>query len=171
MSASDTKRHHVKKIIFESYSDVGYNYKLTDLQAAIAREQLKRIPRILKKRRSLADHYHNQLKKTLQIEIPCEPVWARSNWQSYCVRLPKGCRQKAVMQFLLDRDVATRRGIMCAHLEAPYKNSPAYHLKESERAQNECILLPLYPDLTKQEQNKIIRLLKEAITHEKQRTK
>jgi dTDP-4-amino-4,6-dideoxygalactose transaminase len=81
------------------------------------------------------------------VAAPEEPAWARSNWQSYCVRLPDGADQRAVMQAMLDRGVATRRGIMCAHLEPAYAADPLrFGLPESERARDRCILLPLFPD-------------------------
>ena len=73
----------------------------------------------------------------------------RSNWQSYCVRLPRKCPQKTVMQFLLERGVATRRGIMCAHREPAYAHLRLrFQLPHSEAAQDECILLPLFPQMS-----------------------
>ena len=81
--------------------------------------------------------------------LPAEPAWARSNWQSYCVRLPSSVRQRDVMQHLLDRGVSTRRGIMCSHLEAAQAQVPLRHaLPASERARDQCILLPLHPQMT-----------------------
>jgi perosamine synthetase len=76
--------------------------------------------------------------------LPHEPEWARSNWQSYCVRLPDRVDQKTMMQNLLDKGIATRRGIMCAHREAPYANNEQRHdLRQSELAQDHSILLPI----------------------------
>ena len=67
------------------------------------------------------------------------------------------------MQYLLDRGVATRRGIMCTHREAPYRrpNRP-YHLPESERAQDRNIILPLFPQLTDEEHDYVCTALREA---------
>ena len=84
-----------------------------------------------------------------------EPTWARSNWQSYCVRLPEGVDQKQVMQSLLNDGIATRRGIMCSHREPAYAKESwgAFGpLSESERAQDQCVLLPLFHQLTFEEQ-------------------
>jgi dTDP-4-amino-4,6-dideoxygalactose transaminase len=81
------------------------------------------------------------------LHLPAERDWARSNWQSFCVRLPQGVPQKQVMQTLLERGIATRRGIICAHREPAYRHQEwrsAGTLSESERAQEECILLPIY---------------------------
>jgi perosamine synthetase len=150
MSVPDTVRHSSGKVIFEAYSEIGYNYRLTDLQAAIGREQLKRLPELIQRRRQLASNYVTLLGDIPDLRLPVEPEWARSNWQSYCVCLPAKISQKQVMQFMLDNGIATRRGIMCAHREPAYEKETwrsAGELIKSERAQDECILLPLYHDL------------------------
>jgi dTDP-4-amino-4,6-dideoxygalactose transaminase len=88
--------------------------------------------------------------------LPFEPEWARSNWQSYCVRLPARLDQKAVMQSLLDRGISTRRGIMCAHREPPYAGQqPRHNLRQSELAQDHCILLPLYTQMSDDDQERV----------------
>jgi perosamine synthetase len=165
MNVPDTVRHASNKVIFEEYSIAGFNCRLTDLQAAVGIEQLKRLPSIVRRRREIADSYRTLLQQGVPGVIPPEePQWARSNWQSYCVRLPKGVDQKQVMQGMLDRNVATRRGIMCAHREAPYKDLPRpWSLECSERAQDECILLPLFPQMTSAEIVAVVDALKEAI--------
>ena len=124
MSVPDTVRHASNSIIFESYPEIGFNYRMTDIQAAIGREQLKRLPELVSRRRELAAVYRSLLGDIPDLRLPAEPEWARSNWQSYCVRLPEGSDQRQVMQALLDRGIATRRGIMCAHREPAYQNQP-----------------------------------------------
>jgi perosamine synthetase len=80
--------------------------------------------------------------------LPYEPEWARSNWQSHCVRLPDRVDQRTVMQNLLDQGIATRRGIMCAHRETPYAgNGQRHDLRQSELAQDHSILLPIYAQM------------------------
>jgi dTDP-4-amino-4,6-dideoxygalactose transaminase len=67
------------------------------------------------------------------------------------------------MQEMLDRKVSTRRGIMCSHREPAYADLPTLHsLRESERAQDQCILLPLYSEMTNEEQDGVINALKDA---------
>src|SRR5262249_22730654 len=85
MSVPDRVRHAAKEVVFESYPVLGYNYRMTDIQAAIGREQLKRLPELVARRRALADGYRELLAEVHGIELPVEPAWARSNWQSYCV--------------------------------------------------------------------------------------
>ena len=166
MNVSDAVRHSAQKVIFESYPILGYNYRMTDIQAAVGREQLKRLPEILAKRRELARRYRKKLEKISGVQAPAEPSWARSNWQSYCVRLPEGIDQAEVMQRMLERGVATRRGIMCSHREEAYPNTSwrsGGELKESEAAQDRCVLLPLYPAMTEGEQDQVLAALSEAL--------
>jgi perosamine synthetase len=169
MAVPDTVRHASSSVIFESYPEIGFNYRMTDIQAAVGREQLKRLPEFLSRRREIAADYRALLGDIPGLHLPVEPEWARSNWQSFCVRLPQGFPQKEVMQTLLDRGIATRRGIMCAHREPTYQHQEWRRggtLSESERAQEQCILLPIYHQLTKEEQVFIASNLRAAITAE-----
>jgi perosamine synthetase len=163
MSIPDRARHGAKEVLFESYPILGYNYRMTDIQGAIGREQLKRLPEIIERRRFLAGRYKELLSDIPGIGLPEEPNWARSNWQSYCVRLPEDCDQRQVMQFMLDKGIATRRGVMCAHREQAYISiSPPLPLVESEKAQNQSILLPLFHQMTEIDQDTVVVVIREA---------
>ncbi len=163
MSVPDTVRHGSNQVIFESYPTLGYNYRMTDIQAAVGREQLKRLPEIIARRRALADRYRALLAEVPGIELPCEPAWAHSNWQSFCVRLPAQCDQRAVMQYMLENGVSARRGIMCSHREEAYRDfSPRQPLPHSEQTQEHCILLPLFHQMTESEQEQAAAALKQA---------
>ena len=163
MSVPDTVRHASPQVIFESHPEVGYNYRMTDIQPAVGREQLKRMPEIIAARRRLAARYTDLLKDNLGIGTPYEPDWARSNFQSYSVRLPERLDQRAVMQAMLDAGIATRRGIMCAHREACYAGTGHASLVHSEAAQDHCIILPLYPQMNEEEQDTVVNQLKSAV--------
>jgi perosamine synthetase len=164
MSVSDRVRHASRQVVFEEYPVVGYNYRMTDIQAAVGREQLKRLPEIVAKRRALADRYRLLLATIPGIEAPVEPTWARSNWQAYAARLPKEARQIDVMQQMLDKEIATRRGIMCTHLEPAYASEPLrFALPHSERARDETILLPLFAQMTEEMQHEVVGALKAAV--------
>jgi dTDP-4-amino-4,6-dideoxygalactose transaminase len=163
MSVPDTVRHGSSQVLFESYPIVGFNYRMTDIQAAVGRVQLERLPGIVARRRALADRYRELLADVPGLGLPVEPAWARSNWQSFCVRLPRHADQRAVMQWMLDRGVATRRGIMCSHREAAYADVPLRTaLPHSEAAQDEGLILPLYPQMTAEEQALVAGSLREA---------
>ncbi len=163
MSVPDTVRHGATEVIFESYPELGYNYRMTDIQAAVGREQLKRLPEIVARRRLLAQRYRVLLGGIAGIGMPFEPEWARSNWQSFCVRLPAACDQRTVMQSLLDAGVSTRRGIMCSHREPAYRDLPLRaRLPHSELAQEHGVLLPLYHDMTDSQQQQVATALERA---------
>jgi len=160
MSVPDTVRHGSPQVIFEEYAIVGYNYRMTDIQASIGLKQLERLPDLVSRRRALAARYREMLGNIEGLQLPVEPEWARSNWQSYCVRLPNWVDQRAVMQGLLDRGIATRRGIMCSHREPPYANErPRRGLQESERAQDHAILLPLFAQMKDADQELVVTAL------------
>jgi dTDP-4-amino-4,6-dideoxygalactose transaminase len=182
MSIPDTVRHQSTAVAFEEYPTLGYNYRMTDIQAAVGREQLERLPDIIARRRALAERYRERLAARVpQVTLPAEPAWARSNWQSFCVRLPRNVDQRAVMQSMLDRGVSTRRGVMCAHQESAYASEP-WHcekrglvahvcgprqcrtLLNSERATREGLILPLFPQMTDVDQDEVIDALSAAIS-------
>jgi dTDP-4-amino-4,6-dideoxygalactose transaminase len=166
MSVPDTVRHLSNQVIFEEYPEIGYNYRLTDIQAAVGREQLKKLPEIVARRRSLAGRYRQILAGIEGLELPTEPAWARPNWQSFCVRLPETCGQASVMQALLDQGIATRRGIMNAHRERAYPAGtwrPGGPLTESEAAQDHCLILPLYQDMSETDQDRVAAALRSAL--------
>lgn len=178
MNVPDTTRHASTTVVFESYPVIGYNYRMTDIQAAVGREQMKRLPVVLERRRGLARRYLDGLAGLPGLRLPVEPEWARSNWQSFCVRLTDGLDQRAVMQRLLDEGISTRRGVMCAHREGSYPAGtwtcrPAgrdcdcgpgvcRRLAESEHAQERGIILPLFHQLTHSEQDRVIAALRSA---------
>jgi len=163
MSVPDTVRHGSPTVMFESYDEVGWNYRMTDIQAAVGRVQLGRLPALIEERRAQAARYRERL-AGLPVELPGEPNWARHNYQSYAIRLPRGADQRGVMQAMLDRGVATRRGIMCAHREPAYANRPPrFPLPHSEAAQDRCILLPIFPGMTAAQQDQVAEGLAAAL--------
>jgi dTDP-4-amino-4,6-dideoxygalactose transaminase len=163
MSVPDTVRHSASDVVFETYESVGYNYRLTDLQAAVGRVQLRRLPETLGRRRMLAARYADVLSDIPGLRLPHEPSWARTNWQSYCVRLPDHCDQRGVMRALLDQGIASKRGIMCAHRTPAYDEAPwsaGGSLGESERAEDRSIILPLYPGMKDEDQDRVAAVLR-----------
>ena len=108
----------------------------------------------------------------VKVTLPFEPVWARSNWQSYCVRLPAGGGQMRVMQAMLDDGIATRRGVMCSHREPayrrePWRAAPNDPLITSERITADGLILPLYVDMTDEDQSRVVDSLRRALMEEK----
>jgi perosamine synthetase len=180
MSVPDAVRHASDQVIFEKYPVVGYNYRMTDIQGAIGREQLQRLPAIVARRRELAARYEQCLQSIDGIIVPREPQWARSNWQSYAVRVGAWIDQRTVMQRMLDAGISTRRGVMNVHREPSYPPGTWYCgvsiaacecggpggctcLRHGEEAQETAIVLPLYHQLTEEDQDRVITTLEATI--------
>jgi dTDP-4-amino-4,6-dideoxygalactose transaminase len=114
----------------------------------------------------VVDQYRTLMADTSGVALPFEPEWARSNWQSFCVRLADDLDQREVMQSLLDAGVASRRGIMCSHREPAYQKEPwrsAGSLAESEKAQEHAILLPLFHQMTDEQIRTVAGKLRAAV--------
>jgi dTDP-4-amino-4,6-dideoxygalactose transaminase len=169
MSVPDLQRHKANTPVFESYECLAYNYRMTDIQAAVGRAQLQRLPGIIEQRRRLAARYLELLKPLCGLHLPQEPAYARSNWQTFCVRLPEFVNQFEVMKRMLEKGVATRRGIMCSHREPAYADNTLWRagssLQHSEQAQDTMIALPLYPQMTNEEQDIVVQSLTESLPH------
>ena len=161
MSISDVSRHQAKKVLSEQYNDIGYNYRMTDIQAAIGLEQLKKLPGIVRKRRALAKIYQQELSSIPWLEAPKEPRYAKCNWQSFPVHLLDNApiTRDDLMQRLLDEGVSTRPGIMNIHQEKPYADK-VWDLSESEKARDSVILLPFYYEMTENEVKEVVDQLK-----------
>jgi len=159
MSVPDAVRHASNQVIFEEYPETGYNYRMTDIQAAIGREQLKRLPSIVARRRQLAARYEAGLRSIDGVVVPREPVWARSNWQSFAVRIGAWIDQRRFMQRMLDAGIATRRGVMNVHREPAFPAGTwraGSALSRSEEAQDTTVILPLFHQLTDADQERVI---------------
>ncbi|MBN2301294.1 MAG: DegT/DnrJ/EryC1/StrS family aminotransferase [Lentisphaerae bacterium] len=147
MSVNDRDRHLSKSIIFEDYIEIGYNYRMTDIQAAIGIPQLARLNWLVTERRKIAFHYIEALHDIEWLRFPLEPQGSFSNYQSFCIYLRPECpcERNTLMQKLLEAGIATRRGIMTAHRELAYKNHcHGLTLPITEDVSDRSILLPLY---------------------------
>ncbi len=150
MSVNDLERHQSKTVVSEIYPILGYNYRLTDVQAAIGLCQLRRLDAILARRRAIAAHYDRMLAGTPGVRLFAEPADCRWNQQTYLIRLEGSgaARRDTFMQRLLEEGIATRRGIMSIHREASYvERFGPQSFPQSERASDECVCLPLYTQM------------------------
>lgn len=157
-------RHQVKKVTIEKYVEVGWNLRLTDVQAALGLAQMKKFDFILKKRRALAKRYDQFFTNHPKIITPFVPDYAKHNYQSYMVQLKgyKRNQREKLMQKLLDEGISTRRGIMTVHRE-PYfvKMFGRIKLPVTERVSDSGLILPLFTAMTVREQDFVIdRILK-----------
>jgi perosamine synthetase len=158
-STSDLARHRSGATDIEEYPQLGFNYRMTDVQAAIGLVQMGRLDGILAERRRLALRYTALLTGLDGVQPPLEPAGRPHTFQSYCVRLPSGVRTR-VMADLAAAGIASRRGVMAIHLEPLYRSLvPGCSLPETERAAADTLLLPLYVGLTGAEQDRVVEAL------------
>jgi dTDP-4-amino-4,6-dideoxygalactose transaminase len=166
MSVPDTVRHAARQVIFEEYPIVGFNYRMTDIQAAVGRVQLGRLPAFLDRRIRLAERYNVAIRRIAGLEPPFIPAWTRPNYQSYPVRVTAQypLSRDELMHALLDRGIGTRRGIMNAHQEVAYATDSPISLPQSEAARDETVLLPFYERMDDDDLGHMINCLGELAT-------
>jgi perosamine synthetase len=161
MSVNDRVRHNSKSVIFEDHLEVGYNYRLTDIQASVGIKQLEKLDWIVEERRKIAFKYFEGFKDLPGILLPFENADKTTNFQSFSIYLTDECTldRNEIMQELLNKGVASRRGIMTTHRETAYNNG-TYHLPISEKMADRSIIIPLYVPMTNEEIEKVITEIK-----------
>jgi dTDP-4-amino-4,6-dideoxygalactose transaminase len=163
---SDLDRHKSDRVIIEEYPELGFNYRMTDIQASIGLVQLRRLDDLLRIRRDKAQRYNTELAEVKGVEVPFVPKYASHTYQSYCLRLTTECRldREDLMTNLLRRGIATRRGVMASHLEKTYTSRYGrVSLPVTEHATQTTMLIPLFATMTDEEQSWVIESLREEL--------
>ena len=164
MGVSDLARHSSSKVVLETYDEVGYNYRMTDLQAAVGLVQLSRLDAMLERRRALAARYTERLADLEWLTPPAVPEGCLPNYQSYMVLFQPDApvSRDEMMQGMLDRSIATRRGIMATHRERPYLPGEWDKvLPVTNQVTDSAMILPLYHEMTEEDQDWVVESLKE----------
>ncbi|MCX4885527.1 MULTISPECIES: DegT/DnrJ/EryC1/StrS aminotransferase family protein [unclassified Streptomyces] len=163
MNASAADRHASNKPVLESYLEVGFNYRMTDVQAAIGLVQLGRLDAMIARRRELAGRYDTLLHDVPGLTPVRDPAHGQSNFQSYWVLLdedfPVG--RDDLLAALAEAGVSARRGIMAAHLEPAYADHPRAPLPVTERITRHSLILPLFHTMTEAQQDRVVTALRE----------
>lgn len=164
MSVSAAERHATGKAVFEAYTETAFNYRMTDIQAAVGLVQLGRLDGIVAERRRLAARYH-ELLAPLDVTPVTDPAHGTTNYQTFWVLLPEGGPTQAeVLSSLAESGISGRRGIMAAHLEPAYAGHPHGPLPVTESLTTRSVILPLHHELTEDDQRRITKVLGEALT-------
>jgi perosamine synthetase len=161
MDLSDLARHNARDVIFEAYPERGWNYRMTDMQAALGLRQLEALDEIRAARRRQAQRYTAALERIPYLEPPFEPEYAERTWQSYAVRIAPGAPvgRTELMRRLLADGIATRRGVMAIHEEASYPEPLRIPLPNTEAAARDVIMLPMFVGLTDEQQDYVLERL------------
>jgi len=168
-SVSDLVKHKagtVEALLAEEFHEVGYNYRLTNLQGALGAVQMTRLGGILEKRRQRAERYSSIFAEMPGVIPPTVPEYATPCWQSYAIRIAAEvpASRNAIAQRLLDAGIACRPAYMACHLQPVYHQLyPDLRLPNTERALASVIILPLYPQMTDAEQDYVIQNIGAAL--------
>jgi dTDP-4-amino-4,6-dideoxygalactose transaminase len=162
MNISAAQRHSSRQPVIEHYSEVGFNFRMTDVQAAIGLVQLGRLDKLVARRRELAQRYQRLLSDLRSLRTIEDPAYGMTNYQSFWVLLPEDfpISRDELLQVLADAGVSARRGIMASHLEPAYADHPHVPLPVTEQLTRHSLILPLFHELTEEEQDLILSVIR-----------
>ena len=166
MSVNDRVRHESTKVIFEEHLELGYNYRLTDIQASIGIHQLKKLDEMVNARRAIAKKYIDELQQYDFIGLPIEQKGIISNYQSFSIYIDKTSpvSRNDFMQAMLDVGIATRKGIMTAHREPAYEYMNSDPMPITEDFADNSVLLPLYHPMPDEDFDYVISCIKKIFS-------
>ncbi len=162
MSVSAADRHASVLPPAESYDEVGFNFRMTDLQAAVGLVQLGRLGEIVARRRAIAARYHAAIAPIPGLRAVVDPEFGTSNFQSFWVEVSEEypIDRDDLLEALAAAGISARRGIMAAHRQAPYRDlTPQAGLPATERLTDRTLILPVFHQLTDADQDRVIAVL------------
>jgi perosamine synthetase len=164
MDLSAAARHASHQPMIEHYLEPGFNFRMTDIQAAIGLVQLGKLGQLIARRRELAQRYQRLLADVPGIRTITDPGYGTTNYQSFWVLLPDDfpVSRDELLQQLAEAGVSARRGIMAAHLEPAYEGCAHRPLPITERLTARTLILPLFHELTEAEQDSIVSVVAAA---------
>ncbi|MFI5937449.1 DegT/DnrJ/EryC1/StrS family aminotransferase [Actinoplanes sp. NPDC051494] len=162
MNVSAADRHASAQPVLEAYLETAYNYRMTDIQAAVGLVQLGRLAGLVAQRRELAARYQELLADIDGLVPVRDPAYGQSNFQSFWVLLnPEfGTGRDDALTELAAQGVSARRGIMASHLEPAYAGVTHGPLPVTERLTHDSLILPLHHALTRDDQDHIADVLR-----------
>lgn len=166
MSVSAADRHRSVLAPAEEYTEVGFNYRMTDLQAAVGLVQLGRLPAIVARRREIAARYQEAVGAIPGLRAVADPEYGTSNFQSFWVEVQEGypTDREGLLEALAHADVSARRGIMSAHRQPPYRElTPSAGLPVTERLTDHTLILPVHHGLTEADQDRVAAVLRSPL--------
>jgi len=158
MSVSAADRHLNAFSSAEEYLEVGFNYRMTDLQAAIGIVQLEKLPAMVRRRREIAATYQHAFAGIPGLRTVVDPPDAESNFQAFWIELrpPYPLDRESLLAHLAVHGISARRGIMAVHRQPAYKGHPCAPLPVTDRLTDNTLILPVYHHMTDDEQQRVI---------------
>lgn len=164
MSVSAADRHASVLAPPEQYLEVGYNFRMTDLQAAVGLIQLNRLDEVVERRREIAAGYAKAINELPGLRLVADPVWGTTNFQSCWLEVEPayGWTRDGLLIALAEADVSARRGIMAAHRQPAYQGAQTgdMPLPATEHLTDNTLILPLFHQMSESEQARIITVLR-----------
>ncbi|MGO4689572.1 DegT/DnrJ/EryC1/StrS family aminotransferase [Glaciibacter sp. 2TAF33] len=152
----------------EEYLETGFNYRMTDMQAAVGIVQLGRLSEMVRRRREIAARYATAIAGIDGLRPVGDPEWGTSNFQSYWVEVEPGfpTDRDGLLKALAEGDISARRGIMASHRQPAFWAAAADHalLGVTERLTDNTLILPLFHQMTDEEQARVIDVLRAPLT-------
>ena len=157
VSVSAADRHQTILPPVERYTEVGYNFRMTDLQGALGLVQLGRLDAIVARRRDLAQSYRDALQGLRGLRCLQDPDHGTSNYQSFWIEVGDhfATDRDGLLTILAAHGISARRGIMAAHRQPAYADVPT-DLPVTERLTDRTLILPLYHQMTNEEQLRVV---------------
>jgi dTDP-4-amino-4,6-dideoxygalactose transaminase len=166
MSVSANDRHSSVLAPAEEYAEVGYNYRMTDMQAAVGIVQLGRLPIAVARRRENVALYTEALAGIPGLRILGDPEWGTSNFQSFWVEVLDEfpLDREGLLEHLAHDEISARRGIMAAHRQPAYRDADTgtADLANTERLTDNTLILPLYHQLEDSDRDRVIDSIRTA---------
>jgi dTDP-4-amino-4,6-dideoxygalactose transaminase len=166
MSISAAERHRSTLPPAERYLEVGYNYRMTDLQGALGLVQLRKLDEVILRRRELAAVYHRQLAKVAGLRCVTDPYGGEGNYQAFWVEVGPEypLEREQLIEKLAASEISARRGVMAAHRHPAYADRDYGNaaLSITERLTDHTLILPLYHEMTAAEQQRVIDVLQQC---------
>lgn len=156
--ASAYQRQAADTLALPTFADIGYNYKLSDVLAAVASVQLTKLARFTSQRQALADRYAKLLAGIPGITAPAVPGDRSSTWQTYAVTVEEPHSRDAVAVALRAQGIGCNIGTYALHRQAVY-GPDAASCPVSGRLFDRHLALPMYVDLTEAEQDRVVEVL------------
>lgn len=160
MNVGAAERHRSTLPVAERYVEVGYNYRMTDLQAAVGLVQLRKLDAVIARRRELAAVYQEQLAAVPGLRCVGDPAHGTGNFQSFWVEVGPDypMERDQLLEKLAAADVSARRGIMAAHRHPAYadRDFGSADLAVTERLTDHTLILPLFHEMTDDEQRRVV---------------
>lgn len=166
MSVSAADRHASALAAPELYLEVGFNYRMTDLQAAVGIVQLGRLEEVVARRREIAAAYVAGLGGLKGLRFVADPPYGTTNFQSFWVEVLPGfpLGREALLSMLADAGISARRGIMAAHRQPAHRSRYGGNggLEFTDRLTDRTLILPVFHELDTVSMNRVMNTIRAA---------